>query len=188
MLLGLAGAVCGLETVEKRLGRGQPEGRHGGGALRLRIERGAAGGGPRLRQVVQILLGQTRRAGDPRPIARERSGNVLVGRAGRRALGVELRIVTVRKAKGLFHCGRPRSGAYQSVAGLFDREGHVRQSNHNGACEQNRPHGPWCRMRLQSALVQTGPCKRPFQSLSVQSTLIAHPLAVTDLSHRSRST
>ena len=83
----LTRAVCGLETVEKRLGRGQAEGRHGGGALGLRIERGAAGGGPRLRQVVQILFGQARRAGDPWPIARERSGNVLVGRAGRTSAG-----------------------------------------------------------------------------------------------------
>ena len=105
LLLGLAGAVCGLEAVEKRLGRGQPEGRHGGGALRLRIERGAAGGGPRLRQVVQILLVQARRAGDPWAVTRERSGDIFVGRAGGRPLGVELGIITIRQAESLLYCG-----------------------------------------------------------------------------------
>ena len=61
----------------------------------MRIERGAAGGGPRLRQVVQILLGQARRAGDPWAVTRERSGDIFVGRTGRRALGVELRIISI---------------------------------------------------------------------------------------------
>src|SRR3954452_1160896 len=58
-------AVRGLEAVEQRLGRGQSEGRHGGGALSLTVKRGSAGGGSRLRHVVEILFSQARRAGGP---------------------------------------------------------------------------------------------------------------------------
>ena len=72
----LAGAIGGLETVEQRLGGGQPERRHCSGALVLVVDGGSPGGGSYLRQSIQVLLGEAGRAADAWAIASERGWNV----------------------------------------------------------------------------------------------------------------
>ena len=144
----LTGTVCGLETVEKRLGGGQAEGRHCSGALGLRIERGPAGGGPRLRQVVQILFGQARRAGDPWAIARERSGDVFVGRTGSGALGIELGIVSIGQNERPLDRAGASAGADAPIGCRLGRR-HDRKGHHCGRGKRcnlrtprNRPSPP----------------------------------------------
>ena len=100
----LTGAIGGLEAVEQCLGGGQPERRHRSGALVLVVDGRSAGGGPHLRQSIQVLLGQAGRAADARAIACERGWNVLVGGASGRALSIELGIVQIGLEQSALNC------------------------------------------------------------------------------------
>src|SRR5262249_58030188 len=88
-----------------------PMGLRRDGARGRVVGRGDPRRGPRRpRQLIQILVGQARRAAHARAIARECGGNVLVDRAGRGALGIELGIVLVGLDQRLVH----RTGALAS--------------------------------------------------------------------------
>ena len=117
LTLGLARAVGSLKAVEQGLGGGDAERGHRNRALLLNVEGGAVRGGPRFREVVQILVGQARGAGHPRAIPRERGGNVLVNGAGCRALGIELRVVAVRLDERAVDRPGAGSSAHEAAVG-----------------------------------------------------------------------
>src|SRR5262249_22578694 len=85
------------------------------GAFGLGVGGGNPRGGPRRpRELIEILVGEARGAAHARAIARKRRGHVLVDRAGRRALGIELGIVLVGLDQGLVHGAGARAVAHQA--------------------------------------------------------------------------
>ena len=146
MPLGLAGAGRRLETVEQRLGRGEPIGLHRDAACGLVVDCAAASRVvPSPGQLIQILLGQARRTRDARAIAGERGGDVLVDGARGGTLGVELGIALIGRHQRGIHAAGSRAAAHQvpAVAGGLGRKGHRHEAHGRGKrCNpRNRPLG-----------------------------------------------
>src|SRR5262249_42071007 len=157
LALGLARAARRLKAVVQRLGGGQPIGLYCGGAFCLAVGRS------RFRQLIQILVGQARRAAHARAIAGECRRNVLVDYAGRGALGIELGIVLVGLNQGPVDRSGPRSGAHQaSVGGRLGRKRHDPEGPRRGC-------GKRCNLRT--------PRNRPLPPSTTQHT--PHPPSST---------
>ena len=138
LALGLARAVRGLEAVEERLGDGHAGGRHGDRALRLGVGRGPRRHGI-LDQRLQIILGDARRPGRARAVARQRRGHGFVDRAGGGALGVELGIVLVGLDQRGFERGPAGSDpAVGDAHAQFGRERAQREADHGARSKERR--------------------------------------------------
>src|SRR5271166_5929437 len=115
-----------------------------GRALDLAIDRCAARGG-RFHDTIDILLGEARSSGYARPVARERGGNVFIGGARCRTLGVELRIALVGERERTFE--RANAGTTPNDEPALARRLRRRGKRDGYRCgERNdrrpRPHSP----------------------------------------------